>query len=113
MATQVRLPAAIPATSSTAAAAVWPAPIVSAAAKIAAHDAIVAGLDAVPASAIVNARPGVATSAGVSPPWRTRIAVHSVRAPRATSTAAPASASAMRTGSMASSGAAPATPQAA
>ena len=58
------------------------APAVEAAAKTAAHDAIVSGFDAVAPSATTNARLGVASSSPVSPPSRIRNADHSVRAPR-------------------------------
>ena len=111
--THVRLPSATPATSSAAPAELSAAPATLAAAKIAAHEAIVDGFEAVPASAVRNARRGVATSASASPPWRTRNALHSVRAPSTTSTAAPTRPSPVRTGSKVSSGAAPAAPAAA
>ena len=111
--TQARLPAATPATSSRAPPALSAAPAALAAANTAAHDAMVSGLEAVPASAVRNARPGVAISAGISPPSRTRKALCSVRTPRKSSTPAPTSPNTSRTGSMVSSGAAPAAPAAA
>ncbi|HVC42278.1 MAG TPA: hypothetical protein VND54_09910 [Candidatus Saccharimonadales bacterium] len=111
--THVRLPTATPATRSTAETVAWTNPAVLAAANMAAHDRIVEGLDAVPPSAVRNARLGVDTSKGVSPPMRTRIALQSVLAPSQTSTIAPTRPSARRTGWMVSSGVAPPAPAAA
>jgi hypothetical protein len=73
--TQARLPSATPITSATAPPELSAAPATLAAAKIAAHDAIVLGFDAVPASDVRKARRGSATSAGTSSPWRTRKAL--------------------------------------
>ncbi len=68
--------------SSSATPAPSAAPAVEAAVKMAAHEAIVRGLEAVAPSAVANARLGVPTSAGISPPSRTRNALTSVRTPR-------------------------------
>ena len=81
-----------------------------AAAKIAAHDAIVSGFEAVPASDVRNARRGPETSKSSSPPVRTRNALQSVRRPRTMSTAAPTRPSTTRSGPIVSSGTAPAAP---
>ncbi|HEV3273637.1 MAG TPA: hypothetical protein VG299_02110 [Candidatus Dormibacteraeota bacterium] len=58
----MRLPTATPATRSTADPDVWTNPAVLAAAKIAPHDTMVDGLEAVPPSAVRKARLGVDTS---------------------------------------------------
>jgi hypothetical protein len=81
--------------------------------KIAAHDAIVIGLEAVAASEVRNARRGEETSSAVSPPSRIRNALQSVRAPRNARNPAPRTPSAMRSASISSRALAPATPKAA
>ena len=58
MLTQLRLPAHTPATSSTAPAAPWTDAVLCAAAKSAAQEMIVAGFEAVPASAERERAPG-------------------------------------------------------
>src|SRR6202035_4228444 len=113
MVTHVRLPIATPATSSTAAPVVRTSPAALVAAKMAPQDTMVEGLDAVPPSAVRNARCGLDTSNGVSSPMRTRSAAYSVRAPSHTSTIAPTRPSARRTGWMARNGVAPPAPAAA
>src|SRR3954468_17333586 len=72
---QVRLPSPTPATSSTGELA---PPAVLAAANTAAHDAIVKGFEAVPASDRRKAMRGSDTSDAPSLPLRIRNAVHSV-----------------------------------
>ena len=87
-----------------------PTAAAEAAPKIAAQVAIVSGLEAVAASAVANARRGVATSSPVSPPSRTRKAAQSVRAPMHPSTSAPTTPSTTRSASISSRLAAPARP---
>ena len=86
-----------------------------AAVKIAAQEAIVIGFDAVAASAVRNARRGVETSSGTSPPSRMRNALQSVRAPRYARKrrADEAERDAERWASISSSALAPSTPSAA
>jgi hypothetical protein len=89
------------ATPATSAEAVKPEPTrsaVDAAVKIAAQEAIVIGLDAVAASDVRNARRGVETSAGASPPSRMRNALQSVRTPRYARKTAPMRPKVMRRG---------------
>jgi hypothetical protein len=86
---------------------------VDAAAKTAAHDAIVVGFDAVAPSEVRNARRGVATSSVASPPRRMRNADHSVRAPSHSSTAVPRIPNAIRSGSRSMTRAAPSDPSSA
>ena len=74
---------------------------------------MVNGLDAVAISAVRKARPAEMISSLVSSPLRIRNAAHRVRAPIASSTAAPASPSASRTWVIRSSWVTPATPSAA
>ena len=87
------------------------APTPDAAANTAAQDAIVSGFEAVAAAEVANARRGEATSYSVSAPSRTRKASRSVLTPRNSRTAAPSSDSVVRSGSIASSDAAPAAPR--
>ena len=109
---QTKLPSPTPATSSAALPAESAAPAALAAAKIAAHDAIVSGFEAVAERAVRNARLGL-TASPSSVPNRIRNALHSVLTPKKTSTAAPRSPSTVSNGPIASSGAAPAAPSAA
>ena len=81
--------------------------------KIAAQVAIVSGFEAVAATAVANARRGVATSSSASPPSRTLNAAQRVRAPIAPSTSAPQTPNATRRASASSRLAAPARPSAA
>ncbi len=81
IAIQVMLPSPTPARS-TATPAPSAAPAAPAAVKIAAHEAIVSGFDAVAPSAVANALRGELTSSSTSPPSRTRKALTSVRIPR-------------------------------
>src|SRR5438046_8082784 len=104
IANQVAEPTQTPARSGTGA-----KPATDAAEKIAAHDAIVIGFDAVAATDVAKARRGEATSSSASPPSRTRNALQSVRAPRNASAAAPARPSASRSASIWRSAVAPAT----
>jgi hypothetical protein len=85
---------------------------VDAAANAVAHEAMVSGFEAVTASAVRKARPGVTTSDGTSMPMRTRWAVRRVRTPMSPSTTAPRAPRVMRTGVMPMSEAAPAMPSA-
>ncbi len=104
------------ATPPTSADAVKPEPTrsaVDAAVKIAAQEAIVIGLEAVAASDVRNARRGVDTSSGTSPPSRIRNALQSVRAPRYARKPAPMTPKVMRRASISSSALAPSTPSAA
>ena len=72
-----------------------------------------AGLEAVAATDVANARRGEATSPARASAGRVRIASRSVRAPSTSRTAAPSSENAVRSPSIASSDAAPAAPAAA
>src|SRR6185436_13248871 len=107
----VSVPQPTPRQSSSVCAVPDTAEAVDAAAKIAAHDRIVDGFDAVAASDVRNARPGEATSSVLSPPSRTRNADHSVRSPSQAITAAPTSPSATCSGPISSSCPAPSAPK--
>ena len=88
-------------------------PAADAAAKMAAHEPIVVGFEAVAASEVRKARRGLRTSASISPPARTRNADQSVRSPSTAMTAAPTIPSTGRRPLWASTGPAPAIPSAA
>src|SRR3954466_5429388 len=80
-ANQAKLPTPMPSRSTAARAVVsatWPT---DAALKMAAHDAIVIGLDAVAITDVRNAAPGARTSPSASAPARIRVACQTVRAP--------------------------------
>src|SRR5262245_40120514 len=108
--TAARLPIPMPATRATAPLVVAATPATEAPANSAAHEAIVHGFDAVAPSDVTNARHGPATSRSVSPPARTRHALHSVRTPSTASTTAPQTPRIVRRLLIDSTGAAPAAP---
>ena len=110
---QAALPRPTPTKSATAPSGVETSEAVVAAPKIAAHEIMVSGLEAVAKTPVRQATPGAATSAAVSPPSRNRHAVCSVRTPITVSTTAPPRASAVWTGSICTNAAAPSTPRSA
>ena len=111
--TQARLPSATPATSRTAPPELSAAPATLAAAKIAAHDAIVVGIRRRPGERREESAARIRDLGGnLQPAAHPESAVERADAER-DQHAAPASPSTSRSGSIVSSGAAPAAPAAA